>query len=62
MIHSQCFLCLLSLFRYIKGTVKLGKSLKLRTNEFVYLTCQMLLNHYVKEKQGLGSVGQLYTA
>ena len=35
MIHSQCFLCLLSLFRYIKGTVKLGKSLKLRTNDFL---------------------------
>ena len=44
MIHSQCFLCLLSLFRYIKGTVKLGKSLKLRTNEFVYLTLPYLSN------------------
>ena len=35
MIHSQCSLCLLSLFRYIKGTVKFGKSLKLQTNDFL---------------------------
>ena len=58
MLHSKCFLCLCSLCRYIKGTIKLGKSLKLWTNDF-YLTCQMLLNHYVKKKQGLGSVPQL---